>query len=495
MTMRANKYLLRTLVFGAGLYVVSYIVLALIRVNYPFELESMEGGSVDHCRRLLAGQNLYAAPTIEFVPFIYTPLYFYVSALVMKVVGVGFLAPRLVSFISSLGVIILINRIVWRETRKALPAFLAAALFAAAFRFSGAWYDVARVDSLYLLLSVGAVYAARRSGGFAGAAIAAVLLTLAVFTKQTALVMAPFLAACCLLSGRKQFVTFTAVLAVLTTTLVLLSNAKSGGWFYYYVVQLPSAHTIVKSQMMLFWSNFILQGAACALMIITAFFLTAVLGKNRWYYPLACSGLVFSSFVAGIHSGAYDNIIIPAMAGIAIMFGLAFSGMLEVVAPHPPVWRSLLLITAIFQFAALSYVPRYQLPTAEDRSAGEEFLAEIGKVEGEVFIVDHGFYPALVGKPTFALSIAVYDVLRAPDAEHNGYRPASKLMDEITGAITSQRFQAVILDGESWFPDVDLVKKYYPLEQNLFDVADAFSPVTGAVCRPELLFRREPARD
>ena len=41
-----------------------YLVLAVIHLSYPFELEWMEGGMVDHVRRVLAGQKLYVKPTI-----------------------------------------------------------------------------------------------------------------------------------------------------------------------------------------------------------------------------------------------------------------------------------------------------------------------------------------------------------------------------------------------------------------------------------------------
>src|SRR5437867_12359065 len=129
------KYLL---IMAASLYFLAYILLAICRLSYPFELEWMEGGAVDHVRKILAGESLYARPGIAFTPYGYTPLYFYLAAVVSKAVGVGFFPLRLVSFISSLACFVIIFQIVKSETQSHLASFLASALFAATFRISGA---------------------------------------------------------------------------------------------------------------------------------------------------------------------------------------------------------------------------------------------------------------------------------------------------------------------------------------------------------------------
>lgn len=61
-------------------YLLAFVGVAWRRLPHPYQLEWMEGGSVEHVRRILSGDPLYPEPAIEFVPFIYTPLYFYVGA-------------------------------------------------------------------------------------------------------------------------------------------------------------------------------------------------------------------------------------------------------------------------------------------------------------------------------------------------------------------------------------------------------------------------------
>src|SRR5437867_2599 len=104
------------LAVGLGvLYLLVYLVIALRRMSFPFELEWMEGASIGHVDRLLHGLPLYAKPSLDFTPFIYPPLYFIVSAWVAKLTGNGFLPLRLVSFAASLACFALLYAIVRRE--------------------------------------------------------------------------------------------------------------------------------------------------------------------------------------------------------------------------------------------------------------------------------------------------------------------------------------------------------------------------------------------
>ncbi len=172
---------------GAVAYIAAYLFVALSRIGYPFDLEWMEGGSVDHVRRILAGQPLYVAPSLSFIPFIYPPFYYLLSAAVAKIIGIGFLPLRLISFTSSIGCFWLILRIVRRETGAWRPALLAAGIFAATFRHSGAWFDLARVDSLFLFLLLAGVYGIRSRPTAATFALSGVLFALSFLTKQAAL--------------------------------------------------------------------------------------------------------------------------------------------------------------------------------------------------------------------------------------------------------------------------------------------------------------------
>ena len=88
------------------------------------------------------------SPRLHYVPYPYSPLYFWVSGALARVTGVGFLPLRLVSLVSSLGLCAVLVRIVWRETGDVVAGVVASGLFTATFAVSGAWFDIGRVDSL-----------------------------------------------------------------------------------------------------------------------------------------------------------------------------------------------------------------------------------------------------------------------------------------------------------------------------------------------------------
>ncbi|MGH7197860.1 MAG: hypothetical protein ACREH5_03870, partial [Candidatus Omnitrophota bacterium] len=142
-------------------YLVAYVGMAYFRIRYPFDLELLEGYTVDVIARVLSGQKIYVSPSLEFISPIYSPLYYYFSGLLAKMVGLGFLAPRLVSFLSAAGSFFLIYLIVKKETKSFFAGFLSSGLMAATFDLGNGWYDLARVDSLFLFFLLVAIYLLR----------------------------------------------------------------------------------------------------------------------------------------------------------------------------------------------------------------------------------------------------------------------------------------------------------------------------------------------
>ena len=59
-----------------ALYQITLLANAIAhRVAYPYDLEWMEGGMLHHALRIQQGQGIYNPPSIDFIPYLYTPLY------------------------------------------------------------------------------------------------------------------------------------------------------------------------------------------------------------------------------------------------------------------------------------------------------------------------------------------------------------------------------------------------------------------------------------
>ena len=68
--------LIHVLLYGvSSYYILSYVYVLCYRYNFPFEIEWMEGGMIAHSARLLEGQAIYTKPSMDFIPFFYTPGY------------------------------------------------------------------------------------------------------------------------------------------------------------------------------------------------------------------------------------------------------------------------------------------------------------------------------------------------------------------------------------------------------------------------------------
>jgi 4-amino-4-deoxy-L-arabinose transferase-like glycosyltransferase len=115
------------------------------------------------------------SPNIYLIPIAKTPVFYYLSALAMKLLGVGFLAPRLVSILATIGILGLIIWLVKMESPSWVPGILAAGIYVASYRVSGAWMDLAKTDSLFLFFILAAFVIGQRTSlarmGFGGSVL------------------------------------------------------------------------------------------------------------------------------------------------------------------------------------------------------------------------------------------------------------------------------------------------------------------------------------
>src|SRR5262249_15335207 len=123
-----------------GLYHLSLLATAVARrFSYPYDLEWMEGGLLIHSLRIQRGEPIYVPPSVDFVPYLYPPLYPTAIAALAPVFGVTYALGRAVSIASLLTIIVSIGFILLREggpdqrAMAACAASLAAGLFAASY--------------------------------------------------------------------------------------------------------------------------------------------------------------------------------------------------------------------------------------------------------------------------------------------------------------------------------------------------------------------------
>jgi len=466
------------LVLVAIAYMAVFAFVAVRRCVYPYELEWMEGAMVAHVDRVVRGQPLYVAPTIDFVPFIYGPVYFWVAALFAKVLGVGFTALRLVSIVSTFGAFAAIYALVARETHDRPAGIVAAGAFAASYVHGAQFFDIARVDSIT------AIHLVRHHRARLGLRLlAAVLLGLSFMTKQSMLFVAVAAMIWELVAERRRAIPFVAATLIATLGFAAIVDVAHGGWFRYYVWDLPSGHPLVKASIGGFWTDDLFPAYAIAGMA-GAWYLLARPRANRGvaFYLLFGGGLVAGAWAGRLHDGGWSNVLIPAFAALSIFFGLGFStAWAEACAGDDTRSRTrraaFVVAVAAAQLLVLAYDPRHVLPKRGDALAGQGFVERLRAVDGDVFVPDHAWYARLAGKRVWAHRMAIDDVLRG---DPTGEGPA--LVLAIRRAIETRRWSAIVLDDD-FFEDVATAS--YRYVRPPFDPDDSWLfPVTGIHVRP-----------
>lgn len=234
-----------------------FYAVALGRLTWPFDLEWMEGGMIMHAARLLHGEPIYAAPSLDFVPYFYTPGY---PALLAGLAwlqqlfggsGLSFGLARAVSLACTTWTLYLLFRIGQREA-NARTGLYAAGLYAALFRTNGAFYDLARPDALLIALLCSAVYVAAFSRSWRGAVFAGAILALGFFTKQTVSVFMPAIALAMWGRSWRHALSFAVTATGLAVLGVWLLNRAHDGWFWTYIFQGHQGH-------LFYWKNILME--------------------------------------------------------------------------------------------------------------------------------------------------------------------------------------------------------------------------------------------
>jgi hypothetical protein len=482
-------------------YTIIFLVVAILRLIYPYELEWIEGAYVDQAMRIAQGYFPYSPPNVFLIPISKTPVFFYLSAGLMKIFGFGFFAPRLLSILSTIGICILLLWAIRGESKSWVPGFVAAGIYIATFRLSGAWMDLAKTDSLFLFLLLLAFVIGQRARRWPGWMLSGLFFALAYFTKQLALPIILVLAVVSLVvrRGRNWIQWITAF--VIGTVLYLGLEYASQGWFSFFTLSTGITHTRIsdiwlfwKKILPLMWPAFILAAIYAWSVIRRTHLHKLELIPNEWE-NLALGGvLVITSWSIFLKVWTYDNGLMMASLGMALLSGLGLAELFRRVTyvaegQTGNLGLAIGLLLAIIQFVYLAYNPVEQIPTRQDKAAADAFVHKIEQLPGEVLVFNHGFYSHLAGKQTYLHSAPLSDVLGAEisRANHESYRRRQLVIDMFNQSISSQYFDWIILDDPdtAWTP-------HYLLVEDITPGGESLLPVTGAPARPASLTVKNP---
>lgn len=485
--MEKSKTLRSLVLLGPIWYLIAVAYIFISRSAYPFELEFMEGGTLLHILRLENNLPLYVKPSLEYAPFIYPPLYYYVAYAVSKITGLGWFLPlRLTSILATAGITLLIFVIVFRHTKSLYWATLACGIFLATFQAAGAWFDIARVDMLFVLFLLLTVFILTSFENFWASFFAGTFLGLAFYTKQTAIAYGIFFIAGLFLMRGWRTAATTGLLFFLVSGISFgFEHYISDGWYGYYVFMLPSNHSLYSP----LWLALIVHGyniffklSVVSLVGLRGIYLERKTLSHHIKFLLICIlGLITLAGASSLNSGAYSNNYLPAFAGLALLFGVCGFWIEKRLSSSAYNANLVLLYAAcFFQFGLLFYNINLQIPTQEDRMAGESLVATIHKIDGGVFMPYSVYIPIMADK-----SASIHIVTLLEIEGHFGHTQDSHwktLTEQFKDSVQNKVFSAIVLNHE--YDLWEILPNNYEMTILEYRSEKTFVPVTGTSTRP-----------
>jgi hypothetical protein len=487
------------------------------RAGYPLDLEWMEGGMLVHAQRIAQGKGIYVAPSVDFIPFLYTPLYPGLLALLSFVAPLGYTLGRVVSILAFAAALVLLVLACRSEGdgrgRRWLATMVGVAgagVVVAGFTFTGRFYDLVRSDSLLLALEAAALLVAIRGKGWPSAAVAGALIALAFFAKQTATVVGIGIGVGLLVARWRRGLIYGAAAAVSLAAGTGLLLATSRGWFWTYVFKLHQSHAFRKEAVsdiawpytqQFLWPLFLALVMATAGLALSRklrrsdaiLWAAALAGEIASLVGFGTQWADSNAFIPAVFFPAFAAAVLVARLALVALDGKKWG------AVAVAVFAALLLGAQSLHTATPSPVrgpgtrwpillgwPRLgrvlptlasEVPSAADRAAAARLISELRALPSPLFIPFHTYYAVLAGKQSYVHRMGVHDVQAALGR--------AKGLDE---AIAQKRFAAIVLDWKSYPGEWPGLDRNYHLAGEFREGVNSVRMFAGAQTSPDRLY-------
>ncbi len=474
-----------------GVYSALFLFSAALRLVYPYEVEWNEGAVLDHSIRILHDLPIYTAPSLDFAAFVYTPFYYYLTAIAMTIGGIGLWAGRFISLLATIATALVIGLVVRRELGSRpkeglLLPMCGAMLYLAFYHVTGFFYDIVRMDPLAVFLVVASIYAALYAKR--GFILSAILLAFAYFTKQQMIFAWPALVLYFMMISKRKAAWFAACSLALLLAGTFLMNAATSGWYRFYTLTIPSVKAATgfswRDALAFFPTTLFGSLGFFILVILLASIISGLSRRNGGTSLIVwCALLAMLSASIGIgNPGGYANVLIPLAAMIAMLFPISIAWLEERFSSGQRFAPTLLVLA----FLSLAFNPLGEImlfASSRQRQAGNEFVAVLRKMPGDVWIPFHGYIGTMAGKATHVHFMAMNDALVPHDAR------SARFQREIDSSLDAHRFSAIILDEDRVYGWDSI--QHYTKAGKIFQLPNVFlSRIGSAPTRPQFVYQQ-----
>lgn len=356
-------------------------------VNFPLNLEAMELTVVQHLRRAMAGLPIYVAPSPDFVPLAYAPLYYYFSLPFAWLFGANLFTMRLVAILGMFGSGFVIFLIVKQHTNSNWWSLMAVGLFAAAYGVMDTYLDNAHSDSWLLFSILFGLYLIDQNRSWTFDLLGVFFLVVSFWFKQHGALFA--IGGVLYLTwrdGLKSSRIYWLLATILGPGLYAVAPSLGlGPQFHYYTLTIPSHwselsfYTIRRYVGYIVKGYFVLAGVGIS---VSAFFLIKNWKRpNIWFFMLPFAML--SGFMGALDPGSNNNVFI-AMGVWFILTGSI--GIPKITKQYHFVNKWSLHLAAVgMSFTLFFYNPGSVIVSPKAADAYNDFVGYLNSLNGTVY--------------------------------------------------------------------------------------------------------------
>ncbi len=478
-------------VLAAGVYYRQ----ALPRTAYPYDLDFIEDAMLLQAWRVAEHQPVYLPPNADFAPQVYMPLYTWLGGWLFRLTGPAFWPLRGLSLAATTVIALLLVTLGRRVGAGWAVAWAGAGLFLAGYRLNGGWYELARVDTLYVALALGGMTVAifgrnptRRL------LLAGLLLALSTLTKQNALFLGLVLGVYLLWVEGGRAWRYWLLFLGLTGSVAAWQQLSTHGWFSYYVIHIAYASPVELGRV---WAS-LRREFLGAMGILTLGWLGGSLfwllrsDRRAHPWPLFIGAALFVSLSGRASVGGNLNNLIPGYAFLCLAPALVAADCRRLSARRQAWVLPALTVALVGQFALTlvnpmrGYTPAQFRPTPAMRAAGDALVARLRQVDGDVWVMLHPFYALLAGK---APGVHIQTLWHARE------RGELPLPDDLAARLHDRAYALIISDDTYYFERdpalLALLNATYQVVGTL--PADESPPtLSGVRVRPKLIYAPRP---
>ena len=390
---------------------------------------------LEQALHIAGGEGIYLRPgdSPPWTVSNYPPLYVLLEAPLTVLFGPAYWYGRLISWLATVACAVLAGLLVRTLTADWLASTITA-LILPVVPFIGSWSMLARIDTLALALSLaGLLCVVRWPHRILAVLASALLLTAAIYTRQSYGLAAPLAAVVWLFGGyRRHALLLVGAMATLGSSLAILLNAVSDGGFFFNIVtanvndfqwQLVSLHL---GQAVVSMPVLVVVGALSV--CVSGRFAS---GAWRVIVPYSIAATLTGLTVGKV--GSNVNYLIEMGAALSIAVGLLIAWL----RPRP-VMRQILLLVLAVQVALMlppSGPRAAALQRMEDRDTTDALMHVLAEVQGPVLADDAMGLLPLNGKSIELQPFEMTQLVRA------GVWDQSPLLE----AIDEERYAAILI--------------------------------------------------